>query len=411
MSDVFPFIVGSGRSGTTLLRALLDAHPQLAIPPESYFVVTLARKSDRYISDAGFAAGMFCDDVAAHPRFEKWDLPEAEMRAAVEAAAPADYASAIRAVYAAYAAHQGKPRYADKTPKYVKDTKRLLALFPEARFVHIVRDGRDVVLSFKDLTWGPDSAIEGGLRWRNWVDLGRAVARDLGSERYMEVKYEDLVADPEAQLRVICEFLSLEYTDEMFKYVDKADEIIDANYYPEGHSRIRMPPTTGLRDWRTEMDREDLVKFELVAGDLLDELGYERGVPKDAKHPRERDDEQIEGTPDKVVEALDPELAMVIDEMNFLRKKNRTLTRRIRKFSNRTRRAENKMEREVRRANRQKERLVAKAERRRKTAVRRRKKVEATLAGLEATGWWRLRLRLKRITRPLSVFRSRRKLR
>ena len=101
-------------------------------------------------------------------------------------------------VYAAYAAHQNKPRYADKTPKYVKDMARLTNLFPEARFVHIVRDGRDVVLSFQSLTWGPDAAIEAALRWRNWVELGRAAARDSGEDKYMEVRYEELAADAPA---------------------------------------------------------------------------------------------------------------------------------------------------------------------------------------------------------------------
>jgi hypothetical protein len=412
VTDVFPFIVGSGRSGTTLLRALLDAHPQLAIPPESYFVVTLARGAEKYGPEGSFDADAFCADVAAHARFQRWDLPEEEMRHAVSGAAPADYSSAVRAVYASYAAHHGKPRYADKTPKYVKDMARLTDLFPEARFVHIIRDGRDVVLSFKSLTWGPDAAIEAALRWRNWVELGQAAGRDLGPEGYMEVRYEDLAADAPAVLSGVCEFLSLEYSDEMLRYTEHADQIIDANYFPEGHSRIRMPPTKGLRDWRTEMEREDLVKFELVAGDLLDRLGYERAVPDaTAKRRRESDDEQVEGTPESADVELDHELAVVIDEMNFLRKRVRRLSNRSEKFARQRDRNTRRLTGQLRRAEKRHERQLAKAERRRKTAIRRRKKVERTLKGLEETRWWRLRLRMKRITRPVTSFRARRKLR
>jgi hypothetical protein len=412
VTDVFPFIVGSGRSGTTLLRALLDAHPQLAIPPESYFIVTLARRADRYETEGGFDAAMFCDDVAGHQRFARWGLPEQAMRDAVAAAAPADFPAAIRAVFGAYAAQQNKPRYADKTPKYVKDMARLTDLFPEARFVHIVRDGRDVVLSFQSLTWGPDAAIEAALRWRNWVELGQAVGNELGQDKYMEVRYEELVADAPAVLQDVCSFLSLDYSDQMLSYTEHADQIIEANYFPEGHSRIRMPPTKGLRDWRTEMSQEDLVKFELVAGDLLGRLGYERAVPDaTAKRRRESDDEQVEGAPETAEIELDPELAVVIDEMNFLRKRVRRLSKRSRKFARQRDRNTRRLTGELRRANKRHARQLEKAERRRKTAVRRRKKVERTLQGLEETRWWRFRLRMKRITRPFTSFRARQKLR
>lgn len=416
MSEVFPFIVGSGRSGTTLLRALLDAHPELAVPPESYFVVTLARKAEAYSGTEGFDQRAFSEDVIAHPRFERWDLSPEAARAALEAAAPTDYPAAVRALYGAYAAAQGKPRYADKTPKYVKDIARLSHLFPESRFIHIIRDGRDVVLSFKDLTWGPNGPIEAALRWRGWVELGRAAGRDLGEGRYLEVSYEDLAADPEPVLRRVCDFVELEFSEEMFRYVDKAEEIIEANYYPEGHARIRMPPTKGLRDWREHMERADLVKFELVAGDLLDELDYERGVPEATLvRRRENDDAQVEGDPPiEVAAEVDPDLLATIDEMNYLRKRTRRLEYRTRKFAkqrDRYLRERNTRQRRLERAERVHARKIAKLERRRKTAVRRRKKVERTLQGLEQTRWWRTRLRLKRWTRPFTSLRARNKLR
>ncbi|MBA2763633.1 MAG: sulfotransferase [Thermoleophilaceae bacterium] len=418
MSEVFPFIVGSGRSGTTLLRALLDAHPQLAVPPESYFVVTLARKAETYSKPDGFDRQAFVEDVIAHPRFTRWGLPSEAARAALEAAAPADYPAAVRALYGAYAAAQGKSRYADKTPKYVKDIPRLSSLFPEARFVHIIRDGRDVALSFKDLTWGPNGPIEAALRWRGWVELGRAAGRDLGEGRYLEVSYEDLAADPEPVLRRICDFLELEFSEQMFRYVDKAEEIIGANYYPEGHARIRMPPTKGLRDWREHMDRADLIKFELVAGDLLDELEYERGVPEATlERRRENDDAQVEGElPITAAEGvdLDSDLLATIDEMNYLRKRTRRLEYRTRKFGkqrDRYLRERDTRQRRLERAERVHARQLEKLERRRKTAVRRRKKVERTLRGLEETRWWRTRLRLKRWTRPFTSLRARNKLR
>jgi hypothetical protein len=283
-----------------------------------------------------------------------------------------------------------------------------------------------VVLSFSELDWGPTSAIEGALRWRNWVEAGREAGKELGSERYKEIRYEDLVADPERVLRGLCAFLALDYEGSMFDYVERAEEIIAPNYYPEGHARIRLPPTAGLRDWRTQMKREDLVKFELVAGDVLEELGYERAVPAaSAKRPRESDDEQVEGAP--AIETgqdveLGDELPALIEEMNFLRKRVHRLSYRSRRAIAQRERAERRGERklatatrrhesELRRHDRRAERKIANLERRRQTAVRRRKKVERTLRGLEETRWWQFRLRMRRLFAPLDAVRARRRLR
>ena len=145
--DVFPFLVGFTRSGTTLLRAMVDSHPQLAVPPESQFVPELARRRGTYERPDGFDIERFTNDLTAHMRFIRWGLPASELRAALTELQPDDYPAAIRCVFAAWARSKGKPRYGDKTPNNLDDLELLAALFPEARFVHIVRDGRDVAVA------------------------------------------------------------------------------------------------------------------------------------------------------------------------------------------------------------------------------------------------------------------------
>src|SRR3954447_9662677 len=133
--DSFPFIVGCGRSGTTLLRAMLDAHPTFAIPGESYFPVWLSRFPYRYGEGDRFARDRFLSDLFVHEYFVNvWQLPPGKVRRAVDEAKPRDFAEAVRAVYALYAQEQGKPRYGDKTPVFVSHVDRLAKLFPEAVF-------------------------------------------------------------------------------------------------------------------------------------------------------------------------------------------------------------------------------------------------------------------------------------
>lgn len=264
--DPFLFVVGCERSGTTLLRAMLDSHPDLAVPPESYFLVPLMKET---FSPQGFLAL-----VGEHRRFARWDLPIEEVREAFRRAEPGDLAAAVRVLYRTYAAARGKSRWGDKSPGYVRHVKALAGLLPEAHFIHIIRDGRDVALSWLDAPFGPGSITEAAERWRKDVRAGRRSGRKHAAGRYMEVRYEALVEDPEAVLRNICDLAGLPFEPAMLGYTSRADEVISATLEPGSHQRLHQPPTAGLRDWRRDMRPADVASFEKVAGGLLARLDY-----------------------------------------------------------------------------------------------------------------------------------------
>jgi hypothetical protein len=277
----FPIVLGCVRSGTTMLRAVLDSHPELAVPPESYFVVPALEQRARY-ERPGEALDLdrLLADVGAERSFPDWHLTPATLDE-VRAAEPTTVPDAVLALYRAYAHQQGKPRAGDKTPSHLLHVDLLAASFPTARFLHIVRDGRDVVPSILGMSFGPDRFAEGVLFWQRRVEQGRAAGARLGSGRYREIKYEHLVADPEPVLRdEVCPFLGLEWSDEMLRYHERADEVIGGLRATRHVQGVRRPPTTGVRDWRTALAPHDQQLFEALAGDLLDELGYERsGLP------------------------------------------------------------------------------------------------------------------------------------
>lgn len=278
----FPFFVGCGRSGTTLLRAMFDSHPDLAVPDEVSFVIRLARPhyALRYGWPRRFDAGRAADLVVANGSWRRWGIPPAEGRAAlVDDPAPASFAETVRRAFAGWAAHEGKPRYADKTPMHVLHLRRLARMFPEARFVHLVRDGRDVALSYRSVAWGPSTVEDAALLWRRRVGAGRRAGRRLGPGRYREVRYEDLVAEPERVARELCAFLDLAWDGAMLRYPARAAEVIAATRFPEAHDRLRLPPTPGLRDWRTQMPADDVARFEAIAATELAAHGYETAAP------------------------------------------------------------------------------------------------------------------------------------
>jgi len=277
---VFPFVVGCPRSGTTLLRAMINAHSQIAIPGESHFITRMARERERYERPDGYAAEAFADDILADDRFKLWGLPDRAVRASIADAGPtAQLADAIRALFAAYAAHRGKPLYGDKTPGYVRELPLLAELFPEARFVHIVRDGRDVALSLMDVDWAATSIDTLADFWRTNVDRASEAHAELGAGRYREILYEDLIDDPERVLRGVCTFLELPYEPGMLSYYEHAADLVASLRSAQDHRHIAVRPTKGLRDWRIHMSPEDLSRFESIAGESLERSGYARAGP------------------------------------------------------------------------------------------------------------------------------------
>jgi hypothetical protein len=278
----FPFVVAVSRSGTTLLRLMLDAHPDLAIPPESFFITGLHKLRRRYERrDGVFDFPRFASDLSRLRKFRDWDVPPEALAAAFGERAPGDYPDAIRRLYRLYADLQGKPRFGDKSPGYVARIRLLAEWFPEAIFVHLIRDPRPVALSLSEMEWGPSDVVEGAVRWRHYVGRGREAGRELGSGRYLEVRYERLVEDPESTLRRLTSFLHLPFREEMLDYQRRALERVPAREHRQHVNLVRPPAAT--RDWRSQVSAEDLAAVEAVAGDLMDELGYERAARPDRR--------------------------------------------------------------------------------------------------------------------------------
>ena len=263
-------LLGVSRSGTTLLRVILDRSPGVAIPDESFFIPLLVRRHGRTID-----ADSFLDDVARIPTICEWGVSVADVAGRVRSGMPTG--EAIAAIYETYADAAGKPRWGDKTPMYMRHLELLERLFPDAQFVHLVRDGRNAALSFLELpegtftrTWAhPTTPAQFACMWKKEVTGARELGRRVGTDRYLEARYEELVASPERVVRTICSFCAIPYEPSMLDYTDA----VDVSDKPH-QQRLLTPPRTGVRSWRRDLAPTDVSDFEAVAGDLLRVLGY-----------------------------------------------------------------------------------------------------------------------------------------
>jgi len=275
-------VLGVGRSGTTLLRVMLDRNSVLAIPYESFFVPQLAHRHGHRPD-----LGSFLDDLGRLRTLYDWGISPDDIRPRLHEGMSTR--EAIAAIFETYAERQGKSRWGDKTPLYMQQLPLIERLFTDAIWIHLVRDGRDAALSFLELpegfsgkTWAqPRTAAQFAARWRTEILAARKLGEHAGG-RYLELRYEDLVDEPEQWLRRVCEHASLTWEPEMLDHTRSSDTA----HMPE-HRNLAQPPTPGLRDWRNQLSREDALAFEQVAGDVLRSAGYELLEPG-AKYPTPR---------------------------------------------------------------------------------------------------------------------------
>jgi len=270
-SDRPIFIFGCPRSGTTLVRVMLDGHPRIAVSRETEIAFPLLLDT-RLQRDT---PRLTLDTLVTDNTLQRWGLDIDQVRAFVNRAMPRSNADLLRAVFASYAESHGKPRWANKMPTYVYHLRALATLFPDAQFVHVIRDGREVAASLHERSWGPRTIVRGALEWRRAVRIARADARHLDRDRYIEIRLEDLLAQPEEHLRRLCGFLGEEYSSEMLAYPGRVEGSHLARV--KDHRHLTSPPTTGLRDWRTGVSAREQAAVEVICHRLLRDLGYPPG--------------------------------------------------------------------------------------------------------------------------------------
>lgn len=260
------FIVGCQRSGSTLLAATLGAHSDLLCPPEGQFVSDLL---GRFRPERSYPQEEIIHAIARHPRFGLWDLDIPEMSQTY-----ATFAEALRHVADSYGAAVGKPQFhywIDHQPGHVAFCARLAELFPQAKFIHIVRDGRAVAASLLRVKWGPNVVASAASFWREKIAYGLAAETCLGAERILRVRFEDLTCGPEETLKQICDFLKIEYHRELVS----TREFVMPDYTKGQHALVGKAFSQERIDgWKSQLTQTQICDFEALTQDLLPMLGY-----------------------------------------------------------------------------------------------------------------------------------------
>jgi hypothetical protein len=264
------FIVGCPRSGTTLLRDLLRSHPNLTFPPESQFIPRYYRA---YGNPNSNSDAIRLGKIILNTRsIRTWEIdlkPEsfADCRT---------FQQVLYILFEAWRRRENKARWGDKTPQYVNEIPLLLELFPSAQIIHIIRDGRDVALSALKV------AFEGNLftaadRWRSSVRAGREAGARLSTDSYLEIRYEDLLERPECVMKLVCDFLNEPFDPAVLRPCQPLTHgLSGAPWITQdlSHPKLMILKSNALK-WQTVLRPAERILFSSVAGDLLEELGYQ----------------------------------------------------------------------------------------------------------------------------------------
>jgi hypothetical protein len=283
-----PVVVGVPRSGTTLLAVMLDSHPRIAMPPETAFLTELGRL-DGLAGDAlerGFVE-LVTTDRWGVSNWNDLGLDKGELAQRLRELTAFSVGAGLRVLFGMYADRAGKALFGEKTPADATHMPRIASFLPEARFIHIVRDPRDVVLSLAKTSAG--AGVQSSAQ--TWVDMiGAARAASRGLDHYHELRYEDLLDDPERKLREICAFLDLDFDARMLDYGASGERHVahlGDRMTPDGRAMVPKALRARIHEnlarpirkdrvgqWRNGMGDEDRATVEAIAGPLMRELGY-----------------------------------------------------------------------------------------------------------------------------------------
>ncbi len=261
-----------------MFRLMLNAHPRILIPGETYFLTDLMNEVPLSGTLSAAQVESVLETILGHWRWREWGIEDDDLRHALRQVDAPTLAGLIAALFELPLQASGKKRWGDKTPGYTTEIERLHSVLPNAQFLHVIRDGRDVCLSLRKTGWQGDSSWQIARYWGSAVGAACTVGRTLPRDLYLEVSYEALVLDTERELRRVCEYLGESFAAEMLSFHETAEGNIPERALGHMSKTFRAPRDSDIGRWKREMNSWHRAVFEAFAGPTLEVAGYERSV-------------------------------------------------------------------------------------------------------------------------------------
>lgn len=283
------FILGNNRSGTSLLRLILTCHEEIVIPPESHFLLWNYDKYQSWKPESGYESFLF--DLFNSTKFETWGLNKQEVESFLNFRKPDSYSELCADIYILFGIKQkkGASLWGDKNGLWLEKMPILYSLFNKAKFIHIVRDGRDVATSYLDINQysGPrhkyfpklPTQIEQIAEiWnKNVLSISRFLSK-IPVENHIEIKYEDLVCQNELVVTTLLGFLNLPPSPSVFSYYEiNKSKHLEPDEFLGWKAKLNEPlDRSNIGKYKYRLSPSDIKIFEQIATDALEKYGYQK---------------------------------------------------------------------------------------------------------------------------------------
>jgi len=256
------FVVGCPRSGTTLIRVILDSHPNICCGPETNLVKNMENFREKISERWKMLASYGVEEQAMNQKIKEILLLFMEH----------------------YTKSKSKKRWAEKTPDNIFHVDFIDELFPDCQFINIIRDGRDVVCSYKE-RWGSKTIFLAIKNWNRSIELTHRYRTKFNKDRYMEIRYEELVTRPERETKKMMQFLGEEWIpnllthhkiDHDFWFKSSKGQQISSKMEkkPQRHSPSKPIFTSSVGKWKKNLNIVEKALVNIYLGKSLEKLGY-----------------------------------------------------------------------------------------------------------------------------------------
>ena len=283
------FIIGNPRSGTSMFRLMLTTHKDIVIAPESGFLIWWKEKYQNWDESCNITRlDEFIVDLFSSRRFEYWELDENELTAFIASKNPISYSELMSLVYMSYAKKLGKTNaiWGDKNNYYLNHILEIYELYPHAKFIHIIRDGRDVATSYLKLKeiknkvhLAPDLPHEIAQIAKTWSENIAAINKGfecIPENNKYSIRYEDIVNDAEGSLKMLCDFLSLQFDPNMlnFNEYNKKHQLVPSDYMSWKSETFKKLNKNAIGKWKDKLTDEDVELFVSITNKHLVNYKY-----------------------------------------------------------------------------------------------------------------------------------------
>lgn len=274
------FVVGANRSGTTLLRLILNAHSRIAIPEELVYVTShVGNRGIHQWRDPGYSPGHYRHFVKRFLSSNAEALSPLDLDALanrIVTTTRPNLRSPYQMALEAWAAHHGKERWGEKTPSNIFYAEHILDMFPGAQFIHLIRDPRAGVASMQDVWFFPEDVVLNALNRKKYLVAGQShLERHVSPRQRLIIRYEDLVRNPPSVTRVVCEFLGEDFEPGMLEYYKTSQQYMKDEAAQSFNSAATKPiAPSKIGRWKDKLTPRAIAMIELVCHDEMKQHGY-----------------------------------------------------------------------------------------------------------------------------------------